>query len=257
MPIKTSKAHRLFMLFGVIALAALMTTAGFSQIYPIVPLQSLDQVVGEWEGSADHFAAGHGSITITISPGGLYVHSRGQKTIKGRARVKNGKLVIFQQGELWATYDFHQGKGAQELSGDTKISASVIVSRNVTASAPPPAPAPSASSAPAAGADGFLTEGGIKSLLVGKTIRYEREGRFLAIHFKENGGIEGTWEGSGRVFRKNWWVKGGKILCRTAGRENRNHCAKVKADGHGKVTFINPKGKFRYTASLLDGRKLP
>ncbi|MDP7168079.1 MAG: hypothetical protein QF701_10085 [Nitrospinota bacterium] len=40
------------------------------------------------------------------------------------------------------------------------------------------------------------------------------------------------------------------------GRENRNHCARVMRGDGGSIKFANPRGKFRYDAALLEGRKL-
>ncbi len=104
---------------------------------------------------------------------------------------------------------------------------------------------------------GFLSEGAIKSLLVWKTIKFERRGRVIALYFKNDSRLEGIVAGRSRTFKKDWWVKNGNIFCRKFGKQNKVHCARLKPAGDGKVTFVNPKGKFTYTATLADGRKLP
>ncbi len=252
--------HRVFPAIGAAALVALGAATVFSQTYPVVPLQSLSQVVGTWQGQLDAPGGSGVPLTITITQGGKYIHEKPEKTLRGKVKVKGGKLIVYRQGGPWATYEFRQEGKNQELVGDTDGGASVVVSRIATAPIPPPASATGSSASatgPAAGADGFLNEGGIKSLLVGKTIKFGLRERGLVLYFKNDSRLEGIVAGRGRTFKKDWWVKNGNIFCRKFGKQNKVHCARVKPAGDGKVTFVNPKGKFTYTATLVDGRKLP
>lgn len=59
-----------------------------------------------------------------------------------------------------------------------------------------------------------------------------------------------------RVVTKKWYFKRG-MLCRTVGRDNRKHGAKVpRGSKPGTLIFSNAKAGFKYEGTVLEGRKL-
>ena len=60
----------------------------------------------------------------------------------------------------------------------------------------------------------------------------------------------------GQTFKKKWWFKGGGVLCRTTGKDNRAHCSKVAAGGAATMKFFKQNGEFRYEATVLAGNQL-
>ena len=119
-------------------------------------------------------------------------------------------------------------------------------------------PAGAAQTARTAPAQEFLSEDEIRKTLVGNTIRFQdQRGRTLAVFFAGDGSaLLGIAQNPGQTFRKKWWFKGGGVLCRTVGKDNRAHCSKVAAGGAATMKFFKQNGEFRYEATVLAGNQL-
>lgn len=106
--------------------------------------------------------------------------------------------------------------------------------------------------------DGALSEADIRKAIIGNTVNFvaPSNGRNLTIYFAEDGSVLQKVAGNDRVFRKNWFFNKKAMLCRTFGRQNKNHCTKVKGNAaDGRLTLFN--NKFSYSAKLMKGKKLP
>ena len=84
-----------------------------------------------------------------------------------------------------------------------------------------------------------------------------KSGRPMLVYFAPSGKAATKFAGAGnRIAAKRWFIRDGKLLCRTAGRKNRNHCTLVRpAPGDDRILLFNKK--FRYQAKILKGRRLP
>lgn len=105
----------------------------------------------------------------------------------------------------------------------------------------------------------FLSGEKIKKLLVGKTavFTHRKSGKTHYLYFKEDGFLEHGIAGRGKTFRKKWWIKGEKTLCRKIGRDNRNFCTKMISINSGEGVNFFLKNNKRFTATLHEGRKMP
>lgn len=104
----------------------------------------------------------------------------------------------------------------------------------------------------------FLTEAEIHETVIGNTISFKApsNGRPLLIYFGEDGRVDIKVVGStDRIISKKWFIKGGKMLCRTFGRQNKNHCTLVSTTPTPNTVLMFNK-KLNYEARLLQGRQL-
>ena len=106
----------------------------------------------------------------------------------------------------------------------------------------------------------FLGESDIRSLLAGNTISFTvpRNGRKVFIYLMTDGTAVVKAAGAhGQGGRKQWFLTGNNLLCRTVGRNNRKHCTRVSSTGEpdGRLWFSNQK--ISYQVTVLKGRQLP
>ena len=105
----------------------------------------------------------------------------------------------------------------------------------------------------------FLSEAEIREAIVGNTLNFQMpsNGQNLYVYFSEDGSVSVKGANAGNpVVTKKWFINETGMLCRTYGRENKNHCTKVQTTSDSSIlTLLNRK--LRYQATLTSGRKLP
>lgn len=75
----------------------------------------------------------------------------------------------------------------------------------------------------------FLQEAKIIETVTGNTLRFNApsNGKPMLVFFGEDGQLAFKAGNGNRIIRKRWFIKDGKFLCRTFGRDNKNHCTLV------------------------------
>jgi len=124
----------------------------------------------------------------------------------------------------------------------------------------PGAPAkPAAAAAATAATPPYLSESQARETLVGNTMRYlNRRGQTFSVFFGADGSaVIKTDRNPDRAIQKKWWFKDQGVLCRTVGKDNREHCSKVAIGDDKSLMFFEPSGQLRYAATLLEGNQLP
>ena len=103
----------------------------------------------------------------------------------------------------------------------------------------------------------LLSKAEIRKTIIGNTLSFiaPSNGKKLLVYFSKDGEVQLKIAGGGKIIRKNWFFNKKSMLCRTFGRQNKNHCTKIKATGSAdQVTLFNDK--ISYRAKLAKGRQL-
>ncbi len=106
---------------------------------------------------------------------------------------------------------------------------------------------------------GGLSAEEILAVVSGKTLIFNApsNGQELKVYFAPGGTVQLVSENNpNRIIRKKWFLNKKGRLCRTVGRQNRNHCTIVKKLGDGKLKLSNPKKGFSYEAQVKPGKAL-
>jgi len=102
----------------------------------------------------------------------------------------------------------------------------------------------------------FLSEAEIRGTVIGNTLNFvaPSNGLNMYVYFAEDGTAETKLTGQGaRTLRKKWFFNPKGLLCRTVGKQNRNHCTRVQSTSDAKtLTLLNQQ--VRYPATVLNGR---
>ena len=108
-----------------------------------------------------------------------------------------------------------------------------------------------------AGGRRALSEADIRKTIIGNTLNFlaPSNGKDLFVYFAEDGVVQLKATGSPKIVSKKWFFKARGLLCRTAGRQNRNHCTKVR-NKNGSDVFLMFNKKVKYEAKLFEGRHL-
>ncbi|MDH3700884.1 MAG: outer membrane protein assembly factor BamD, partial [Alphaproteobacteria bacterium] len=135
---------------------------------------------------------------------------------------------------------------------------------NRLAMRPPP---PSAKPKPPSVSLGeFFSEAEIREAVVGNTLKFPalrngkhlRKGDDLFIYFAQDGTVAARARTMPRTAQKVWYFNKSAMLCRTTGRNSKNHCVMIaKRDDPDKLELSNPKAGVKYEATILKGRQLP
>lgn len=122
---------------------------------------------------------------------------------------------------------------------------------------PAPAVAATARARQAPALTRFLDEAEIRRTVIGNTLNFNApsNGQNTFVYFAKDGATEikvGSQDGA--AIRKRWFFNARGLLCRTVGKQDRNHCTRVQSsDGPSTLTLLNQK--VRYQATVLPGRK--
>jgi len=98
----------------------------------------------------------------------------------------------------------------------------------------------------------------LRRTISGNTLKFRlpNSGKNASIYFAEDGRAVTKIEGRKMKMAKTWSIDGMARLCRTYGKENRQHCTSVRnADEAGRLELWNDK--LRYEAKLSTGSDLP
>ena len=105
-----------------------------------------------------------------------------------------------------------------------------------------------------------MDEAEVRKVLIGNTIRVKSaaNGRVLLVYFGDGGTVlMNSPAKPARIVRKKWFFKENGVICRTIGKQNKNHCTGVKeGDADGTLEFSNKKANISYQAALLPGKQL-
>lgn len=103
----------------------------------------------------------------------------------------------------------------------------------------------------------FLGEAEIRRTVIGNTLNFDApsNGKNTFVYFAADGTAETRVAGQGAgPIRKRWFFNPKGLLCRTVGKQNRNHCTRVQSTSDSQTLTMRNQ-KVQYPATVLSGRK--